>query len=233
MFDYKNYRALDIENKIKNNNLLHPFDLLLVGGTGSGKSSSINVFYGKNSAEVGYGADPKTKSIDSYLLNDYFRIWDTPGLGDGVREDQEYSKKIIDTLNRNIGNAEIDDYKSLGFIDMVLVVVEAGIRDMGTVNQIIKDLILPNISHERVVVGINQADFAMKGKNFDYLINRPNYELLKYLEERKKYIEDRVMLNHGVNVPVIYYSAETGYNVDKLMDLLIEKMPRQRRKLIC
>ena len=37
--------------------------------------------------------------------------------------------------------------------------------------------------------------------------------------------------NVGVSKP-IFYSAERGYNVDKLLDMIIDNMPRERRRLV-
>lgn len=39
-------------------------------------------------AKVGDGVDPETMKLHPYELNDFFRVWDTPGLGDGVKIDQ-------------------------------------------------------------------------------------------------------------------------------------------------
>ena len=39
-------------------------------------------------AKVGSGGDSETMENISYKLNDAFRIWDTPGLGDGIEKDK-------------------------------------------------------------------------------------------------------------------------------------------------
>lgn len=36
--------------------------------------------------------------LDYYSLNDVFRLWDTPGLGDGIARDQVHKKKLVDLL---------------------------------------------------------------------------------------------------------------------------------------
>ncbi len=62
---------------------------------------------------------------------------------------------------------------------------------------------------DRVLVAINQADMAMKGKNWDYENNRPNEKLQAFLEEKVQSVKRRVKEATGVDIEPIYYSA--GY----------------------
>ena len=76
----KNDRYDDLVDKISNRKLLMPLDVLLVGGTGTGKSSTLNALFGSNLAKVGDGVDPETQVISSYSLHNYLRIHDSAGL---------------------------------------------------------------------------------------------------------------------------------------------------------
>ena len=58
--------------------------MLVVGGTGAGKSSTINALFGSEVAKVGRYSDPETMEISSMELNKLMRFWDSPGLGDNV-----------------------------------------------------------------------------------------------------------------------------------------------------
>ena len=52
-------------------------------------------------------------------------------------------------------------------IDLVLVILDAGSRDLGTSYELINQVIIPNIgkdAKDRVLIAINQADVAMKGR---------------------------------------------------------------------
>ena len=70
-------------------------NLILVGATGSGKSSTVNALFNMDVAKVGVGVDPETDYITCYELEN-LTIWDTPGLGDGVKNDETYNRMLID-----------------------------------------------------------------------------------------------------------------------------------------
>lgn len=54
-----------------------------------------------------------------------------------------------------------------------------------------------------------------------------------FLEEQTLSIQRRVLEATGVEIiKPVYYSAEHNYNMDLLYDLIIDNMPRQRRKFI-
>ena len=77
-----------------------PFNIMVVGATGVGKSATINAVVNDNSAVVGDGPAPATVDINCYDLDDRMRFWDTPGLGDGIAEDRRHKKKIYGLLRR-------------------------------------------------------------------------------------------------------------------------------------
>ena len=223
---YKNYRYNELEAKSKEAGII--FDVMVTGVTGAGKSTTLNTFFEKEVAKVGLGADPETMDVASYRLNNSFRLWDTPGLGDGVDKDIIHSKKLIDLLYKTY---EMDN-RIYGFIDMALVLIEGNSRDLGTTNKLLNEVIVPNFPKEKILVCVNKADFAMKGRHWNKETKQPDSILKEFLEEKVDSIQARVKESTGVEIiRPVYYSGAYNYNVEKLMDLLIDNMPKGKRKL--
>lgn len=225
---YSSYREEDIAQNLIGANF-QPLDVMVTGVTGAGKSTTLNTFFQKEVAKVGTGVDPETMELDSYSLNDVIRFWDTPGLGDGLQADQIHSAKIVDLLYKTYTL----DEQQYGFIDLVLIIIEGANRDMGTTYKLLNEVIVPNIQKDRILVAINQADVAMKGRHWLKNENKPDAKLKTFLEEQALSIQRRVLEATGVEiVKPVYYSAEHNYNVDLLYDLIIDNMPNKRRQLL-
>lgn len=225
---FSSYRTEDINRNLRRMGV-RPLDVMVTGVTGAGKSTTLNSFFQKTVAKVGDGVDPETMELGAYELNDFFRVWDTPGLGDGVAIDRQHKEKMIDLLYKTYTL----DGVSYGFIDMCIVVIEGSNRDMGTTYTLLNEVIVPNIQRDRIYVVINQADVAMKGRHWNYAASLPDSQLVAYLEEQASSIQKRVKEATGISIlKPVYYSAEYGYNVKAVFDLIIDHMPSERRALI-
>jgi GTP-binding protein HSR1-related len=135
---------------------------------------------------------------------------------------------MIDLLNRKYYHYG-DEY---GFIDMVLVIIEGSNRDMGTTYTLLNDVIIPNIQSDRILVAINQADMSMKGRNWNDDTKTPNPKLLEFFEEQADSIQNRVKESTGISIlKPVYYSAEYGYNVEAVMNMIIDNIPSEKRRL--
>ena len=110
-------------------------NLMLVGVTGSGKSSTVNAMFDMNVAKVGMGVDPETIGIEKYELGN-LTIWDTPGLGDSLEQDKEHVRQIVTKLS------ETDENGAL-LIDMVLVVLDASSKDLTVSYDVINNTLIP------------------------------------------------------------------------------------------
>ena len=208
-------------------------NIMITGTTGCGKSSTINALFDTEVAKVGVGVDPETMEIEKYELDNLI-LWDTPGLGDGKEADNRHAKNIIKKL------AEVDN-KGNALIDLVLVILDGSSRDLGTSYELINNVIIPNLGEDkenRILVAINQADMAMKGRNWDFNENKPNDKLKEFLEEKVRSVKNRIYEGTGVSVEPIYYSAgykEEGevqnrpYNLSKLLYYIVKATPANKR----
>ena len=224
------------KNKLMKN-FLHlkkqKINLMITGATGCGKSSTINALFNTEVAKVGVGVDPETMEITKYEL-DNLVLWDSPGLGDGKEADNRHAKNIIKKLNEKDKNGNL-------LIDLVLVILDGSTRDLGTSYELINQVIIPNLGKEkekRILVAINQADVAMKGRYWNYELNKPDPQLVKFLEEKVVSVKKRIKEGTGVEIDPIYYSAgykEEGceqnkpYNLTKLLYYIIQHTPEEKR----
>ena len=225
--NFSQYRTSDMEHKLEIANF-YPLDVMVTGVTGAGKSSTLNALFEKIVATVGDGVDPETMELDTYRLNNALRLWDTPGLGDGVEQDIRHQRNLIDLLRTTY----CLDNRDYGFIDLALVVIEGSNRDMGTTYRLLNDIIIPNIQSDRIIVAINQADMAMKGRHWDYESGQPDNILREYLDEQAHSVQRRIRETTGVTIrrPVCY-SAQYGYGLHELFDTIVDQMPVERRSL--
>ncbi len=207
-------------------------NLLITGATGCGKSSTINALFETEKAKVGVGVDPETMDIQKYELNNMV-LWDSPGLGDGKEADNRHSKNIISKLMEKDANGK-------ALIDLVLVILDGGSRDLGTSYELINQVIIPNLGPEkskRILVAINQADMAMKGRYWDREKNCPEPKLIEFLEQKVQSVQKRIKEGTGVDVTPIYYSAgfkdegeeQRPYNLAKLLYYIIQRTPKEKR----
>ena len=207
-------------------------NLMITGATGCGKSSTINALFDMEVAKVGIGVDPETMSIEKYELDNLI-LWDSPGLGDGKEKDVAHAKAIIKKLN------ELDENGD-PVIDLVLVILDGSSRDLGTSYELINKVIIPNIGEnakERVLIAINQADVAMKGRYWNHAKNQPEEKLVAFLEEKAASVRRRVKEATGVDIEPIYYSAgykEEGeeqrpWNLSKLLYFIVKNTPSEKR----
>ncbi len=207
-------------------------NLLITGATGCGKSSTINALFNTEVAKVGIGVDPETMSIQKYEL-DKLILWDSPGLGDGKEKDAIHSKNIIKKLN------ELDSNKK-PLIDLVLVILDGSSRDLGTSYELINKVIIPNLgknAKKRILVAINQADVAMKGRYWDYENNTPEDKLVEFLNDKVISVKERIKEATNIDIEPIYYSAgykdedkdQNPWNLSKLLYFIVKNTPSNKR----
>ena len=211
-----------IKNLVQECGLLIPIDVLVVGATGAGKSSTLNALFGSEVSSVGNGVEPETQSISSSELHEYFRFHDSAGLGDGVKNDAVHSRNIVNKLRQSCSGAQ----NHVQFIDLVLVILDGSTRDLGTSYKLIEQVIAPEIDSSRIMIAINQADIAMKGRYWDRTVKQPKPELQSFLKAQAGSVRQRVNASTGctINEPVSYSAAEK-YNIQGLLNDIIKHIP--------
>lgn len=206
-------------------------NILITGATGCGKSSTINALFNTEKAKVGQGVDPETMEIAKYEL-DNIVLFDSPGLGDGKEADRRHSKNIIDKLYEKDKDGNL-------LIDLVLVLLDGSSRDLGTSFELINNVIIPNLGDDkkRLLIAINQADMAMKGRYWDKEKNHPEPELVKFLDEKVESTWRRIKEATDVDVEPIYYAAgykegsstQNPYNLSKLLAHILRHTKEEKR----
>jgi predicted GTPase len=211
-------------------------NIMLVGATGAGKSSTINALFDMSVAEVGVGVDPQTDRIDKYDLGN-LTIWDTPGLGDTIDNDKAHIKQIVRKLS------EAGDDGNL-LIDLVLVVLDASSKDLAVSYDVINNTLIPCLgkgSTERILLGLNQCDMSMKGRHWDFEQNAPDSVLKCFLTKKVNSVKQRVSVATGVSVNPVYYSAgytdddgeqQAPYNLSKLLYYILMAVPSEKRLVL-
>ncbi len=207
-------------------------NIMLVGATGSGKSSTVNALFDMKLAKVGEGADPETKGITEYKFEN-LTVWDTPGLGDGVERDQEIADEILLKLQEK-------DEKGNQLIDMVVVIMDASSKDLGSYYGLFNDVLIPEFgdnAQKRIVVALNQSDIAMKGTHWDNEKNEPDEVLETFLKKKTASVRARLKENTGLNFkPVCYCAGYTHdgvqrkpYNLSKLLYYIVKAAPKAKK----
>lgn len=220
--------------KIKNTKV----NVMVVGGTGVGKSSTINGLFEnagvESSAKVGESGRPETMEVKSYSLNNVV-IWDTPGLGDSTEQDARHIQKITKLLNDK-------DEDGHPLIDVALLVVDGSSRDFGSVYKLIKDVIAPNLNQNgdtsRLLIAINKIDKIKHHSYWDTVNNCPTEKLQVHINDLVTTVQDRIEADTGFRPEIITYCAgesdngemlQTPYNLGKLLSFLLDRVPSKKR----
>lgn len=217
------------------NTLDIPLSILIIGGTGVGKSSTINAIYGENRVKVGSNPNPQTQEIEQCQISKNLTLYDSPGLGEGSEKDKQHMEKIHKLLTDTDenGNAKID---------LALVIIDATVKGLGQEYETIKYLLKTLGDSKRILIGLNKCDCAVSERFFNRKDNKLGEQQEKFLQEKVADLLMRIKadteLSLGKN-DIVYYSAgfydentqtqDKLYNISQLAEMILNKIPRKKR----
>lgn len=232
-----------VQDKFKLENLLERYteyidqtklNILIIGGSGVGKSSTIKALLKDDTQEsntppnIGTSHKPTTMEIQKYKISKNITIYDSPGLGDGVKDDT-HKDKIYELLQEK-------DEDDNALIDLTLILVDATSRDYASafesINLIGKAMGLKDVK-KRILVAMNKCDKSDNPEaRMDYEKREPNELLKAELDEKVKILKERIKENTGIDIDPIYFSAgyegKNPYNTDKLFYYIQKNLPKRK-----
>lgn len=212
-----------------------PLNILIIGGTGVGKSSTINAIYGEDRVKVGSDAKPQTQEIEKYKISKNITLYDSPGLGEGSEKDKQHMDKIHRLLQ------EKDEYGHAK-IDLALVVIDATVKGLGQEYNTIKYLLDVLGDSKRILIGLNKCDCVESERFFDRVNNKLAERQERFLQEKVIDLRERVERDTGLLLSpddIVCYSAgfydketqtqEKPYNIGQLGFMILRKIPKHKR----
>lgn len=197
-----------------------PPTIAVVGVSGVGKSSTINSMF-KTQLKVSHTV-AGTKEFDPTDLSLKFtkgeasgesvnlRVIDAPGLGEDKKLDPSYIKMYKENLP---------------LCDVILWVMSARNRAIALDQMYLEEF---KEYGERIVFGINQVDLVHP-IDWNESINLPSIEMEQNINEIVKDRSEKLSSYINSPVKIMAYSAQKGYQLEQLFELLIDSIPNERR----
>ncbi|WP_018924523.1 GTPase family protein [Salsuginibacillus kocurii] len=218
-----------------------PARIAIVGRRGAGKSSLINAIFGEVRAEVGdVKAQTGTGSWYTYSsASGALEILDTRGLGEAERPEEAHGEET--------SLAEVQAAIQDKCPDAILFISKAK-EVSGRIDEDTKQLaelkafIQEKHQYEAPLIGVVTQVDELSPKSAD----RPPFdhgEKQKNIEHAQAILADKLAASAGSPVTVIpvaaYFEIEAGevvydlrWNVDKLLDFLIEQLPNEAQMVL-
>lgn len=217
----KVFGALDKEIKDK------PFRVAVIGQSGVGKSTTLNAVFGLENytSSVAEGTTDIIEKV--FPMRDGFNlsIYDMPGLNNDVDKDIEYEKMY---------------QKILPECDVIVYIINAHSRDLGEDCRILKDVVLPICSENKLmdnlILAFNKIDTIGETEDpndpelqWDIVRNLPTEKLkraikIKLSDLNDKLIDEQLVMNGVENAistdKVVFYSAQFNYNLGCLLEAI-------------
>ena len=194
----------------------------VVGGSGVGKSSTINMMFKTHlpvSATIACTKDFEAVDLELSMTQGItkgqpvkLRVVDAPGLAEDIKIDPHYLKMY---------------HKHLPYCDVVLYILAARNRAIAQDQMYLEKL---RAFHSKMVFALNQVDL-LDPMSWNEKINLPTdiqmANIQEVIRDRKAKIESVI----GREINLIPYSSKTGYNLQELFSSLLDACPPERKWL--
>ncbi len=192
----------------RNKTTSYDLQVIFIGKTGYGKSTTINSIIGKDVFESSdFQACTKICQSAEFQMSEddtYFSICDLPGIGESLHLDKEYFKLYMDMLEKT---------------DLIVYLLRADNRDFAIDEKAFKK-IFNNISLNKVLIGLNCADKIEPIDRYNYS-KKPTQIQLQNIE--KKIVDVSRIFNIHRNC-IIPYSALERWNIDVLVNSMVNNI---------
>lgn len=185
------------------------------GSTGAGKSSLCNALFGEEVALVSE-VEACTREIQEIQIGRGRRsgrliLVDVPGVGETPERNKEYFELYSSILPK---------------LDLVLWVIKADDRALATGIEAYRDILLPSLDRCPVVFVISQAEKIEPMREWHWDKRQPGPKQTENLERKVVDVARAFDVKLSQVCPI---SANEGYNVTTLVDLIVEVLPREKR----
>jgi predicted GTPase len=180
------------------------------GKSGYGKSSTVNAFFGNSILKTSDVAacTRECQSLDFKLsLDCYLSLADFPGIGESEYRDKEYLKMYKDFLAAST---------------VVVYVIRADTRDY-SIDELAYQKVFPtNTDKNKVIFALNCCDkIEPISRNYSF---EPNFEQMNNIAKKVSSVKS---IFKPIN-NIIPYSAETGWNMNKLADAMVSVLSNSK-----
>ena len=211
-FDIKTQIFLNQVETLRVNPEMSHLNILLLGPTGSGKSTLINVLLeleGEERAEVGNGNNPKTMDFHAYTSHKkkYIRCYDSRGI---EKDDEKYSLDEFIKNSKSLINKKLEANNPDEFIHIILYCFD-GNRFIGEIRDSLYKLM--NLYTDDTLPIILVHTRGTQGQEDEDLMN----EIKSILKKEKKKID-------LINICAEKDDDFPAFGIDELYSLMVSKV---------
>ena len=206
----------DEKLELKVQKLSFTFNILMVGESGTGKSTFINIFSNKKIAYESDNGFIKTNKINEYLIS--FKQNEIENIinnnADTLNENQEdrqFNYKISDTLGFSLENKELEE-----LIQYIKEYSEESIKIKDQIHCIL--YFLNENKHSRIYTGVIK-------KFFDYIYNKKIKVIfvINYNDGRSHLCKKKLKKNFKIGFSEVEYNFFFEKNDDNIIELNLKK----------